>query len=85
MRLFIVKKGNFLIFSKEILVAVFIFLKSSYIEPNVDPPSFTSSDVYQSYVIKSDNLRFLNSPISDFILKLKGGSDQLTNEEQERL
>jgi hypothetical protein len=32
-------------------------------------------------------LRFLNSPppISDFILKLKGGSDELTNEEQERL
>jgi hypothetical protein len=32
-------------------------------------------------------LRFLTSPsqISDFILKLKGGSDELTNEEQERL
>lgn len=32
-------------------------------------------------------MRFLNSPprISDFILKLKGGSDELTNEEQERL
>jgi hypothetical protein len=32
-------------------------------------------------------LGFLNSPgqISDFILKLKGGSDELTNEEQERL
>lgn len=30
-------------------------------------------------------MRFLNSPISDFILKLNGGSDQLTNEEQKRL
>ena len=32
-------------------------------------------------------MRFLNYPprISDFILKLKGGSDELTNEEQERL
>ena len=63
------------------------FLKSSYIEPNVNPPSFPSSEVYQSCVIKSDNLRFLNSPprISDSILKLKGGSDKLTNEEEERL
>jgi len=86
----IIRKGKhtvILLFSKEVLVAVFIFFKSSYIEPNVDPPSFTSSEVYQSCVIKSDNLRFLNSPppISDFILKLKGGSDELTNEEQERL
>ena len=86
----IIRKGKqtvILLFSKEVLVAVFIFFKSSYIEPNVDPPSFTSSEVYQSRVIKSDNLRFLNSPprISDFILKLKGGSDELTDEEQERL
>jgi len=86
----IIRKGKhtvILLFSKEVLVAVFIFLKSSYMEPNVDPPSFTSSEVYQSCVIKSDNLRFLNFPprISDFILKLKGGSNELTNEEQERL
>jgi hypothetical protein len=75
------------IFSKEVLVAVFIFLKSTYIEPNVDHPSFVSSEVYKSCVIKSDNLRFLTSPpqISDFILKLKGGSDDLTSEEQEKL
>lgn len=81
----IIRKGKhtvILLFSKEVLVGVFIFLESRYI---VDPPSFTSSEVYQSCVIKSDNLRFLNSPISDFILKLKGGSDQLTNEEQEIL
>ena len=86
----IIRKGKqtvILLFSKEVLVGVFIFFKSSYIEPNVDPPSFTSSEVYQSCVIKSDNLRFLNSPpsISDFILKLKGGFDELTDEEQERL
>lgn len=38
-----VRKGKhtvILLFSKEVLVGVFIFLKSSYIEPNVDPPSF---------------------------------------------
>lgn len=86
----IIRKGKqtiILLFSKEVLVAVFIFLKSSYIEPNVDPPSFISPEVSQSCVIKSDNLRFLNSPprISDFILKLKGGSDELTNNEQEKL
>ena len=88
----IIRKGKhivILLFSKEVLVAFFIFFKSSYIEPNIYPPSFTSSQVYQSCVIKSDNLRFLNSPsrISDFILKLKGGSDEFIfiNEEQERL
>jgi hypothetical protein len=81
------KQVCILIFSKEVLVAVFIFLKSSYIEPNVDHPSFVSSEVYESCVIKSDNLRFLTSPpqISDFILKLKGGSDEFTIEEQEKL
>jgi len=81
----IIRKGKqtvILIFSKEVLVAVFIFLNSSCIEPNFDPPSFTSSEVYQACVIKSDNLRFLNYPprISDFILKLKGGSDELSIE-----
>ena len=86
----VIRKGKqsvVLIFSKEVLVAVFIFLESRYVEPNVNPPSFPSSEVYQSCVIKSDNLRFLNYPprISDFILKLKGGSDELTDEEQERL
>lgn len=63
-------------------VAIFIFFRSSsmYIERYQD---FRSNEVHSSRVIKSDNLRFLNSPpgISDFILKLKGGSD----EEQERL
>jgi len=87
---YIVKKGkqiSILIFSKEVLGAVFILLNSSCIEPYFDPPSFTSYEVYQFCVIKSDNLRFLNSPgqISDFILKLKGGSDEFTNDKQERL
>ena len=86
----IITKGKqtlILIFSKEILVAVFIFLESRYIELNVDWSSFPSSQVYQSCVIKSDTSGFLtaSSQIPDFILKLKGGSDELTNEEQERL
>lgn len=86
----IIRKGKqtvILLFSKEVLVAVFIFLKSSYIQANVDPPSVISPEVYQSCVIKSDNLRFLNFPprISDYILKLKGGSDEWTDLEQERL
>lgn len=67
-------------------VAIFIFFRSSftYIERYQD---FRSNEVHSSRVIKSDNLRFLNSPprISDSILKLKGGSDKLTNEEEERL
>ena len=87
---YIAQKGNqtfIFIFSKEMIVAIFIFLESMYLKPSVDCPSFSSSEVYQFCVIKSDNLRFKNSPprISDFILKLKGGSCELTNEEQERL
>lgn len=45
-----------LLFSKEVLVGVFIFLKSSYIEPNVNSLSFTSSEVYQSCVVKQRNI-----------------------------
>lgn len=87
---YLIKKGKqvcILIFSKEVLVAFFIFFESSDIQPDVDPWSFPLSEVYQSCVIKSDNLIFFNSPpqISDFILNLKGGSYQLTNEEQEKL
>ena len=71
------------------MVAVFIFVQS--IQVNIDPdlyhPSFSSSEVYQSCVIKSDNLGFLtsSSQIPDSILKLRGGSDELNIEEQERL
>lgn len=45
------------------------------------------SQVCQSCVIKSDTSGFLSSPprIPNFILQLKGGSDELTSEEQERL
>lgn len=42
----VVRKGNvILIFLKEVLVTIFIFLDFTYIEPNVDFPSFTSSEV----------------------------------------
>ena len=83
----IITKGKqtiILIFSKEVLVAVFIFLESSYIEPNGDCPSFSSSEVYKSCVNKSDNLGFLTSlsQIPDSILRLKGGFDELNIEEQ---
>ena len=83
------KETVVLIFSKEVLVAVFIFVQSIQVNIDLDlyHPAFSSSEVYQSYVSKSDNLGFLTafSQIPDFILKLKGGSDELTNEEQERL
>ena len=87
---YITQKGNktfIFIFSIGNIVAIFIFLESMNLKPTVDCRSFSSSKVYQSCVIKSDNLRFLKSPsrISDSILKLKGGSDELTSEEQGRL
>ncbi len=64
-----------------------ILLNSNCIEHNFDHPSLASSKVYQSCVSKSDNLIFLRSPsrISDFILKLKGGSDEPISKEEERL
>jgi hypothetical protein len=61
----IITKGKqtlILIFSKEVLVAIFIFLESSYIERNVDWSSFSSSEVSQSCVSKSNISRFLTSP-----------------------
>ena len=87
---YIAQKSNktlIFIFSKEMTVAIFIFLKSSDIELNVDYQSFPSSQVCQSCVIKSDTSGFLTSPshIQDYILKSRGGSDELTSEEQERL
>lgn len=95
---YIVKKSKqicILIFSKEVLVAVFIFVQSTQV--NIDPdlyhPSFSSSEVYQSCVSKSDNLGFKESlksfkspsPILDSILKLKGGSDDLNEKEMDKL
>ena len=41
---YLIEKGKqvcILIFSKEVLVAIFIFLKASCKEPNFNPPSFT--------------------------------------------
>ena len=52
----IIRKGKqtvILIFSKEVLIAVFILLNSSCTEPNFDPQSFPSSEVYQSCVINN--------------------------------
>ena len=81
------KQVCILIFSKEVLVAVFIFLESMYLKPTVDCRSFTSYEVYQSCLIKSESSGFLTSSsrIQDYILKSRGGSEELTSEEQEIL
>ena len=81
------KKPVILIFSKKVLVAIFTFLEYSYLEPNIDHPSFTSSQVYESCVIKSDTSGFLTSPshIQDLILKSREGYEELTDEEEEKL
>ena len=86
----VIRKGKqtvVLIFSKEVLVAVFIFLESMYLKPTVDCRSFTSYEVYQSCLIKSESSGFLTSSsrIEDYILKSRGGSEELTSEEQEIL
>ena len=88
--IWVIRKGKqtvVLIFSKEVLVAVFIFLESMYLKPTVDCRSFTSYEVYQSCLIKSESWGFLTSSsrIQDYILKSRGGSEELTREEQERL
>ena len=69
------------------IVAIFIFLESRYIELEVNYRLFSSSQVYQSCVIKSETSVFLTYPlgIQDYILKLKGGCDELTSEKQEKL
>ena len=87
---YIAQKNNktfIFIFSKEMIVAIFIFLESSYIELDVDYRSFSSSQVCQSCVTKSDTSGFLTSPsqIQDYILKTRGGYDEFTSEEQKRL
>ena len=87
---YIAQKNNktfIFIFSKEMIVAIFIFLESSYIARNVDYRSFSSSQVCQSCVTKSDTSGFLTSPsqIQDYILKTRGGYDEFTSEEQKRL
>nr|UVG41922.1 hypothetical protein [Navicula tsukamotoi] len=85
--IWIIRKGKqivILLFSEETLVAAIIFLKSISVEPNVDSTSFILPKVYQSCVTKSDDLIFLNSP-PRIVLKLKGGSDELSNNQQEKL
>ena len=89
------KKVLILIFSKKALVAVLIFIKSSSVnvDPNLDRSSSSSPEVYQCSISRSDNLGFKESlkyitsfsSILDSILKLKGGYNELTDEEQEKL
>ena len=89
-----VKKGRqtlTLIFSKEVL----IFGKSISVNValGLDRSSSSSPEVYQCCISKSNNsgfkksLKFLTSPslILDLIMKLKGGSYELTDEEMEKL
>jgi hypothetical protein len=74
------------------LVGVLIFAKSKFIivVPDLYTPSYSSPQVYQCWISKSDNLAFkdsLKSPSSilDSILKLKGGYDELNDEKHEKL
>jgi hypothetical protein len=86
----ILKKGKqtlVLLFSKEALIAVLIFMKST---PDFDRSAFSSTEVYQCCLSKSDTSAVQESlkspsPILDSILKLKGGYDEMTSEEQEKL
>jgi hypothetical protein len=92
---YIVKKGKqlfIIIFSKEVLIAVFIFVKS--ISINVDSYVYRpSSEVYQCCISESNNLEFkeslksFKSPslILDSILKLNGGYNDLNETEMEKL
>jgi hypothetical protein len=88
--IWIITKGKqtfILIFLKRVLVAVFIFLKFSCVQRNVDWSPFPSFEVYQSCVSKLDTSGFLTVPfpIPDSIFKFKGGSDQLNEEKIEKL
>ena len=91
---YIFKKGkqiSILIFSKEVLVAVFIFVQSISVNIDLDVyrPSSSWSKVYQCCISESNNLEFKEhlksfkspSPILDSILKLKGGNDDLNEKE----
>jgi len=87
----IIKKGKhtvILLFSKEVLVAVFIFLEFSCKEGCVIYPSLL--EVCPLHITKLDQTRPTNnfnlSPtILDFISKLKGGSDDEWPKEEEEL
>jgi hypothetical protein len=78
---YVAQKGNqtfIFIVSKEMIVAIFIFLETIKIKPVIDCPSFLSYEVYQYCVSKSYTSGFLSAPsqIPYSILKLKGGSDE---------
>jgi hypothetical protein len=92
-----IKKGKqILVFivSKKVLVGVLIFAKSKFmtIDPDLYSPSYSSPQVYQCCISKSNTSCFKESykylkppyPIIDSILKLKGGNE-LTEEEMENL
>jgi len=91
----IVKKGHqtgIFIFSKEFLFNVTILLKCLTLSMTEDTcfVSPQSTKVYQCCISKSNNLGFKESlkspsPILDSILKFKGGSDELNEQEIEKL
>lgn len=91
---FIVKKGRkitILIFSKEVLVGILIFLKviSMSIDSGMYYPSYNDyQSCINSYIYNNpklnENFRH-SSPMLDYILTLKGGENKLTEKEQQRL
>ena len=86
----VVKKGKQTwigVYAKKVLIAVFIFFKSRHVEPNIEPPSFTISEVHQYWNSKSYNFRSSAFPstISNFLLKFRGGSNESTTEEEKKL
>ncbi len=91
---FIVKKGKkitILIFSKEVLVGILIFLNaiSMSIDSGIYYPSYNG---YQSCINRyiynnpklNENFRHY-SPMLDYILMLKGGENKLTEKDQQKL
>ena len=87
----IIRKGKqtvILIFSKEVLVTVLIFVESIYLKPIIDCPSFLSSEVQQSFtcISRSDNVEIQislesTSPSVNSLLGIEG----LKNYDQESL
>jgi len=71
---------TFIIVSKKVLVGILIGIKLRFgsmpIEEGVNPPLFPSSEASPSRLMKSNQ---------DYLLKLNGGSDELSNQDQEKL
>ena len=89
---YIVQKGHktfIFIFSKKMLVAIFIVFESRYIQLKLDDRSFCSSQVCKSYGVKLDTSRFFTSSsnIQNYIFASRGGSNDytFTNDEQKKL